>query len=162
MTYLSFRTAAGHTLTITAKRQKRLFWLINDALLAEPRLDEKELSYRNYRRKRGLAEASEDSEIRMSWSARKDLERVTDAAFRELDQGIRCLATRADAPNSKPKALSWFRGHLRRVIVEPFPIYYTLTADHRVRILRIGFPRWDKVSKAPQQIIRRVSAKSHK
>jgi hypothetical protein len=131
VTYLSFRTAAGHTLTISAKRQKSLFWLINDALLAEPRLDEKELSYLNYRRKRRLAEASEDFQIRMSWSARKDLDRVTDAAFRELDQGIRRLATRPDAPGSQPQALSWFRGDLRRVVVEPFPIYYTSTADRR-------------------------------
>jgi hypothetical protein len=157
VTYLSFRTAAGHTLTIKANRQKSLFWLINDALLAEPRLDEKQLSYRNYRRKRGLVAIGE-SEIRMSWSARKDLDRITDALFRELDAGILRLASRPNAPSSKSKALRWFRGDLRRVVVEPFPIFYIVTADHLVRILRIGFPRWDRVSKVLGKIIRKYPA----
>lgn len=153
MTFLSFRTAAGRTLIIRAKRQRSLFWIINDALLAEPRIDERELSYRSYRQKRGLATADGESEIRMSWSVRKELNRVTDAAFRDLDKGILALAIRPDAPSYKPKPLRWFRGDLRRIVVEPFPIFFTLRSRRGLRILRIGFPRWDNVSKPSQEII---------
>lgn len=152
MTYLSFRTAAKHALVIKAKRQRSLFWLINDALAAEPRLDEKELSYRNYRLKRGLRAVEADSSIRMSWSARKDLDRVTDRAFRNLDKGILRIALQPKTPSSRHKALRWFRGDLRRVVVEPFPVFYTVLKE-RVKVLRIGYPRWDNVSGSPRKFI---------
>lgn len=142
MAYLTFLTAAGHKIAISPKRQESTFRSFQDGLIGESRLSERELPYNKYRAKRGCQREAQSS-ISIVRSAQKELDRLDDNAFANLDEGLLSLSKRPKPARSKPKCFMWFLGDLRLAAVGDYSVVYSFDekAMH-LRILNVGLGTW--------------------
>jgi mRNA-degrading endonuclease RelE of RelBE toxin-antitoxin system len=144
MTYINFITAAGNKILIDPRKQRSLFWDFQEGLIAESCLDEKDIPYERYRRRRvkDRAKGPVKYSLSIARSVQIELDRLDDAVFAKVDPVILALAERPKPARSKPKHLKWLRGDLRLILAADYPLVYTIDdpAAH-VRVLRVGFCR---------------------
>jgi len=129
MVGITFLTASGHKIAINPKSSRSTFAIFQDGLIAEASLDEKDVSYEAYRRKRGYR-GQTHSKIRIVRPIQKQLDRVDDALFAKLDKGLLFLAENPISPRSKPKCFRRLLGDLR-------------LADQHTILLSIRSTGWD-------------------
>ena len=148
MVYISFRTAAGVVIMVRG-RQRSIFWGVQDGLIAEGRLEERNFSYDRYRRRRGCSGHISPS-IWVTRSARKELDRLKDQLFHRLDGDLGALARSPTKPKTKPKYLKWFIGDLRIALLRECSVVYTFDKrQQRIRLLvvRVDWKRADKLKR---------------
>ena len=149
MVYIPFRTAAGVVIMVRAG-QRSIFWGVQDGLIAEGRLEERNFSYDRYRRRRGCSGHISPPNIWVTRSARKELDRLKDQLFHRLDDDLTALVRRPTKPKTKPKYLKWFTGNLRIVLLRECSVVYTFDRrEQRIRLLvvRVDWKRADKLKR---------------
>jgi mRNA-degrading endonuclease RelE of RelBE toxin-antitoxin system len=150
MEYTTILTAAGHRLMMSPRKQRSMYRDILDAVLAEARVGKRCLSYNRYRAKRGATGDCSDA-VSITFSLRRQLERLDDQAFQRIDAGIVRSKKRPKAASTKPKYYRWFIGDLRRVLVDEFPILYSFDEERgRLAILFFGLSRRKRAAKPVQ------------
>ena len=143
MGYIPFQTAAGAVIMVR-KNQRSIFWNVQDGLIAEGRLQERNFSYDRYRRSRGCSGSISPS-IWITRSARKELDRLKDQLFHRLDENLPPLARRPTKPKTKPNYLKWFIGNLRVASLGEFSVVYTFDKhQRRIRLLVVRV-EWKRV-----------------
>jgi len=148
MVYISFRTAAGVVIMVRGG-QRSIFWGVQDGLIAEGRLEQRNFSYDRYRRRRGCSGHISPS-IWVTRSARKELDRLKDQLFHRLDDDLGALARRPTKPKTKPKYFKWFIGDLRIALLRECSVVYTFDKrQQRIRLLviRVDWKRADKLKR---------------
>ena len=141
MVGITFLTASGHKIAINPKSSRSTFAIFQDGLIAEASLDEKDVSYEAYRRKRGYR-GQTHSKIRIVRPIQKQLDRVDDALFAKLDKGLLFLAENPISPRSKPKCFRRLLGDLRLADSAHYSVVYTVDQAGYLRILRVRFAMW--------------------
>lgn len=144
----NFLTASGHKIAISPKRSKSTFTIFQDGLIAESCLNQKDVSYEAYRRKRGYRSRQFRSQIRIVRPIQEQLDRVDDGLFAKLDEGLVSLAEHPMFSRSKPKCFKWFLGNLRLAAAAHYSVVYTIDEAANLRILRVRFSKWKAHRKA--------------
>jgi hypothetical protein len=139
---ITFLTAGGQRVAFSPKKQRSTFHCFQDGLIAESRLGEDDVSYQKYRVKRGYKGVVQ-SPIMIVRSVQKELDRLRDAPFSQLDEGLVSLARKPTLARSKPKCFKWFVGDLRLATIGDFSVVYTTDdcAKH-LRVLMVVIGRW--------------------
>jgi hypothetical protein len=133
--------------------QRSIFWGVQDGLIAEGRLEERNFSYDRYRRRRGCSGRINPS-IWVTRSARKELDRLKDQLFSRLDDDLEALGRRPTKANTKPEYLNWFIGDLRIVLLRECSVVYTFDKrQQRIRLLlvRVDWKRADKLKRTASE-----------
>jgi hypothetical protein len=151
MAYLSLRTATGHVLMVEPTRQRTMFRDLQDAMLAEARLEQRQLAYWTYRSNRGLP-GEEGGGITIRSSVKGQLNQLDDATFRNLDVGILAIAKKPKRAASQPKYYRWFLADFRRMIVGNIPVLYVIGEQNCLEIVFLGMPRWSSAKPVSSQI----------
>jgi hypothetical protein len=150
MAYLSLMTATGHVLMVDPRKQRTMFRDLQDVILAEARLEQRQFAYQTYRTKRGFP-GTEGEGITIRSSVRNQLSRLDGATFRELDAGILAIARKPNRAASKPKYYRWFVAEFRRIIVGNIPVLYLIGEANRLEIVFLGMRRWNAVKPRSSQ-----------
>ena len=143
MAYITIVTAAGHKLMVEPQKQKSLMFDLQDAAVAESRLDERRLNYVRYRSVKEMPAADFGSLVTFAQSLKRDFSYLSKDDFSEIDNGVIELSKNPRPPNSEIKTYKWFKGNLRRKMIGSFPLLYTLSnKGHSVVLLRLGVRKW--------------------
>jgi len=143
MAYIEIATADGHCLMVQPKRQRLLMFDLQDAAVAESRLDERRLNYARYRSVKEMPAADFGIVVTFAQSVKRDFSYLSKENFREIDKGIIELSKNPCPADSKVKHYKWFKGNLRRRIIGNYPLIYTFSdKKHSIVLLRLGIRRW--------------------
>jgi hypothetical protein len=151
MAYITIVTAAGHRLMVQPKRQKSMMFDLQDAAVAECRLDERRLSYARYRSSRKMPVADFGIVVTFAQSLKRDLSCLSKVGFCEIDRGVIELSRNPCTADSEVKHYKWFGGNLKRKMIGNFPLLYTLSdkSDSLV-LLRLGIRKWPETGQTAQ------------
>jgi mRNA-degrading endonuclease RelE of RelBE toxin-antitoxin system len=150
MAYITIVTAAGHRLMVQPKRQRLMMFDLQDAAVAESRLDERRLIYARYRYVKEMPAAELGIHVTFAQSVKRDFSYLGDDEFREIDNGVIELSKNPCPADSKVKHYKWFKGNLRRKMIGNYPLIYTLpNQSDRIVLLRLGVRRWSEVPTNP-------------
>jgi len=127
MSNLIFQTAAGHRIVVNPKRQRRLFLSLQTGLIAESRIDQRQINYQRFRQSKGRDGFCRP--IKLAYSLKTELARLDPATFVKLDRHILALADRPTRAGSQPKHFRWFQGDLRLYESASSLIVYTIAKD---------------------------------
>lgn len=143
MSYITIVTAAGHKLMVQPKRQRSMMFDLQDAAVAECRLDERRLNYARYRSVKGMPAAEFGIAVTFAQSVKRDFSYLSKDDFCEIDSGVIALSRNPRPGESEVKHYKWFEGNLRRKMIGTFPLIYTLpNKEDSMVLLRLGVRRW--------------------
>jgi hypothetical protein len=143
MAYITIATAAGHMLMVQPKRQRILMFDLQDAAVAESRLNDRRLNYERYRSLKEMPVADFGAAVTFAQSMKRDFSCVSKDDLREIDNGVIELSKDPYPRDSEVKHYRWFKGKLRRKIIGNFPLIYTLSRKRDgILLLRLGIRRW--------------------
>jgi hypothetical protein len=92
MSYITITTSTGHKLMVQPKRQRLLMFDLQDAAVAESRLDERRLNYARYRSRREMPAADFAVTVTFAQSVKKDLSHLSKDEFCAIDNGVIALS----------------------------------------------------------------------
>ncbi len=143
MAYLTFVTAAGHKLMVQPKRQRSMTFDLQDAVVAERRLDERRLNYARYRSVKGMPAAAFGVAVTFAQSLKRDFSYLSKQQFSEIDDGVIELSKNPCPADSEVKHYRWFKGRLRRKMIGNYPLIYAPSNKRDSMVLLcLGIRRW--------------------
>ncbi|HTW61314.1 MAG TPA: hypothetical protein VMD55_05850 [Terracidiphilus sp.] len=153
MSYITITTSTGHKLMVQPKRQRLLMFDLQDAAVAESRLDERRLNYARYRSRREMPAADFAVTVTFAQSVKKDLSHLSKDEFCAIDNGVIALSRNPCPADSQVERYKWFDGNLRRTIIGNFPVIYTfLKKSDSIVLLRLGVQRWPHTPRSNRKL----------
>lgn len=139
MSYLIFQTAAGHKIAINSRKQQRVLRSFQEGLIAESRLDCRQIKYQNVRQSRGLS-VPKCASLSLAYPLKRELASLDSRTFAQLDSHILAIGNRLRSGHSRPTHFRWLLGDLRLWDSGDAVIVYTLASaksEPRIQLLSV-------------------------
>ena len=140
MQHMLIGTGSGEVVALTPRQYRRIGWALHELQIGGLRLAETETPYQKYRAKRLGADwpiTPADRPVFICRSSQRDMDRLEESFFAELDDAILALA-RHPTPRGR-KRIKWLNPDLWIVRAAKCLLVYAIGGEtKRLRILRIN------------------------